>query len=212
MDWSTPMRRSMARLLVLLPLLLALAGCWFTVRFTDDAALRLEPRFAGRWQTPDGELQIAAGPGCGYLQVIADDDSLRLCSLGSAGDYTLVALYELDDEAVAGADREYTLGVARWYHADRMGLAMADAVQVLDGLQIRYQRESRDPDCAGKPVAEQQEWKCSRALLDPAAVPARLDTQVLARLYADACCENGSNKDETVLRRVPARPRRAMED
>lgn len=189
------------RLMLLLVVALSLSGCWFVVRFVDDSALTLDPRFQGRWTLADGsgELVIAAGSGCGLVQFIAEDDSLRLCSLGGAGDYVLTAFYDLsaEDRSV----REYTIGVARWYADDRVGLVMLDAQVALDELAMPYAHESRDPACAQRPADEQQQSGCSRLLVDLTALPAVTDT-TLATLYRTGCCTD--DDDESILVRTHA--------
>lgn len=192
------------RVCVLLALSLCLSACWFVVRFADDSQLRLDPRFFGRWQLADGsgELVIASSRGCSLVQFIAEDDSLRLCSLGQAGDYVLTAFHDLN--APNDGAREYTLGVARWYTADRLGLVMLDGKVTLDELSAPYVNERRDPDCAQREPEDQAKSSCTRLLIDVAQLPP-LQEGTLAKLYASGCCTQ--DDDESVLLRVVPRER-----
>jgi hypothetical protein len=190
------------RICALLFLSVCLSGCWFVVRFVDDLSLTLDSRFHGRWQLIDGsgELVIAQAKGCALVQFIADDDLLRLCSLGSAGDYVLIAMHDLRDTSAVASAREYTLGVARWHSADRMGLVMLDGKVTLDELGVPYSNEQRDPDCSTRPADEQAQSACTRLLLDTQQITAPAAT-TLASLYASGCCTD--DEDESILRRMP---------
>lgn len=202
------MSRRVLRLATLLWLCVCLSGCWFVVRFVDDQSLTLDKRFHGRWKLADGsgELVIAHGAGCAIVQFIADDELLRLCSLATADDYVLTAFYDMSDDR---AVREYTLGVARWYSADRVGLVMLDGKVALDELTAPYALELRDAQCSTRDVSEQEQAACSRLLLDVTQLPPP-STTALAKLYATGCCSN--DQDESILLRISAVNAAAMEE
>lgn len=177
-------RRRVQHALLWLLACLALSGCWFEVRFTDEDQLRLDPRFHGRWtatlENKPVDIQIASGRGCGLLQLIAEDETYRICSIVSAGDHAVLALHELKSEITAV--HEYSLVLAHWQSAQGFELIAVDADVVLQALAWPQQRELRNAECETAEPQKQSGSGCTRFVLTAAAL--ETSAAQLSSLYA----------------------------
>lgn len=176
---------------------LLLTGCGPAVRFTDDSALALSPRLAGRWlaqsEKERAELQIAAGRSCGLVQMMGEEESFRLCSIVAAGDYMVLAAHELGD--APEAPRPYLLWLLRWHSKHRVSVVALDVPAGPEALGWTG-RPVMSAECAAKPVSEQR--GCADLEVDPGRLPTA-DAERLAALYR---ANSGKPEDETVFDRI----------
>lgn len=174
-----------------------LTGCGPAVRFTDDSALTLNPRLAGRWlaqsEKERAELQIAAGRACGLVQMMGEEESFRLCSIAAAGDYMVLAAHELG--AAPGSPRRYLLWLLRWHTEERISVVALDIPAAPEALDWSG-RPVMTAECAAKPAPEQR--GCADLEVDPTQLPAA-DAERLAALFR---AHSEKTDDETVFDRI----------